>query len=114
MRRLTVVVLVVAAVAVLWWLIRRAMASKAPASLAGVDVSGKVKPDGTTATTRPAQESAPASSAVALDAPSFTPGTLTGLPEYQEPIRSDFTPPELLETAREEVRSLTDESPPLY
>lgn len=110
MRRLTVVLVVLAAVALLWWLVRRAMAGKQPASLASVDVTGKVKPDGTTATTRPPQESTPAPSAVALDAPTFTPGTLTGLPEYQEPVRSDFTPPELAETAGEEQTVLIEPS----
>jgi hypothetical protein len=113
MRRLTVLVLIIAAVAVVWWLVRRAMAGKAPASLASVDLAPKVKPDGTTATTRPPQESPAPAPVASLDTPTFTPGTLTGLPEYQEPIRSDFTPPELAETAREEVRSL-EESPPLY
>ena len=111
MRRLTVVLLILAAVAVLWWLVRRAMAPATVGNLATVDVTGKVKPDGTTPTTRPPQESPPATSALPLDAATFTPGTLTGLPEYQEPVRSDFTPPELAETSREEGAGVTEPAP---
>ncbi len=108
-KKVVTLILALAAVAVLWWLLTRKTAPTLGDFTTAI-TGGKVKPDGTTPTTRPPQEPT-AGTALTADDPAYVPGTLTGLPEPIAPVRSDFTPAELAAT-RESEYYAAESAPP--